>query len=91
LNANGAPFSADATTTVNATLGDGTRLDRSTTYRYFRYSAGRARVERPPPAYLFETPPDYTMDFSSTPNDPLMSFTAPENRRAGAFRAGRER
>ena len=43
----GAPFSADATTTVHATLGDGTRLDQSTTDRYYRDSAGRVRVERP--------------------------------------------
>jgi hypothetical protein len=42
----GAPFSADATTTVHATLGDGTRLDQSTTDRYYRDSAGRVRVER---------------------------------------------
>ena len=43
----GAPFSADATTTVRATLGDGTRLDQTTTARYYRDSAGRVRVERP--------------------------------------------
>ena len=43
----GAPFSADATTTVHAILGDGTRLDQSTTDRYYRDSAGRVRVERP--------------------------------------------
>ena len=42
----GVPFSADATTTVRATLGDGTRLDQSTTDRYYRDSAGRVRVER---------------------------------------------
>jgi hypothetical protein len=43
----GAPFSADATTTVHAILGDGTRLAQSTTDRYSRDSAGRVRVERP--------------------------------------------
>jgi hypothetical protein len=43
----GAPFSADATTTVHAILGDDTRLDQSTTARYYRDSAGRVRVERP--------------------------------------------
>jgi hypothetical protein len=42
-----APFSADATTTVHAILGDGTRLDQSTTDHYYRDSAGRVRVERP--------------------------------------------
>jgi len=40
------PFSADATTIVHAVLGDGTRLDQSTTDRYYRDSAGRVRVER---------------------------------------------
>jgi hypothetical protein len=43
----GAPFSADATTTVHAILGDGSRLDQTTTDRYYRDSAGRVRVERP--------------------------------------------
>jgi hypothetical protein len=42
----GAPFSADATTVVHAILGDGTRLDQSTTDRYYRDAAGRIRVER---------------------------------------------
>ena len=41
-----APFSADATTTVHAILGDGTRLDQSTTDHYYRDSGGRVRVER---------------------------------------------
>jgi hypothetical protein len=55
----GAPFSADATTTVHAILGDGSRLDQSTTDRYYRDSAGRVRVERPmsglpPPATMSE-------------------------------------
>jgi hypothetical protein len=42
----GAPFSADATTTVHAILGDGTRLDQNTTDRYYRDSSGRVRIER---------------------------------------------
>src|SRR5262245_56286369 len=42
----GAPFSADATTSVHATLGDGTRLDQTTTERFYRDSEGRVRVER---------------------------------------------
>ncbi len=55
----GAPFSADATTTVHATLGDGTRLDQTTTDRYYRDSAGRVRVEKlmnglPAPATMAE-------------------------------------
>lgn len=55
----GAPFSADATTTVHVTLGDGTRLDQSTTDRYYRDSTGRVRVEKlmnglPAPATMAE-------------------------------------
>jgi hypothetical protein len=42
----GAPFSANATTTVHAVLGDGTRLDQSTTDTYYRDSSGRVRIER---------------------------------------------
>jgi hypothetical protein len=40
-----APFSADAITTVSHTLRNGTRLEQSTTARYYRDSAGRVRVE----------------------------------------------
>ena len=42
----GMPFSADATTTVHAILGDGSRLDQTTTDRYYRDSIGRVRIER---------------------------------------------
>jgi len=42
----GAPFSADATTTVKQTLPDGTRVDRIASARYYRDSAGRVRVEQ---------------------------------------------
>jgi hypothetical protein len=41
-----APFSADATTTVRQTLGDGTSIERSATSRYYRDRAGRVRVEQ---------------------------------------------
>ena len=40
-----APFSAEAVTTVNQTLRNGTRLEQSTTARYYRDSLGRLRVE----------------------------------------------
>jgi hypothetical protein len=40
------PFSAIATTTVRGTLGDGTRIDQSTTARYYRDRAGRVRIEQ---------------------------------------------
>jgi hypothetical protein len=41
-----APFSADATTTVTQTLGDGTRIEQSTTARFFRDRIGRVRREQ---------------------------------------------
>jgi hypothetical protein len=40
-----APFSAEAVTTVNQILRNGTRLEQSTTARYYRDSLGRLRVE----------------------------------------------
>jgi hypothetical protein len=41
-----APFSAEATTTVQQTLRDGTRIDRTSIVRYYRNGAGRVRVEQ---------------------------------------------
>jgi hypothetical protein len=41
-----APFSADATTTVTQILGDGTRIEQSTTARFFRDRIGRVRREQ---------------------------------------------
>jgi hypothetical protein len=41
-----APFSADATTTLQQTLADGTRISRSAKARYFRDRLGRVRVEQ---------------------------------------------
>jgi hypothetical protein len=40
-----APFSAEATTTVKARLRDGTRIDQTTTMRFYRDRVGRVRVE----------------------------------------------
>ena len=37
----GAPYSGEGTTTVNATLMDGTRVNRQTTAKLYRDSAGR--------------------------------------------------
>lgn len=42
----GAPFSADATTTVRQTHANGTQVQRRQTARYYRDSAGRVRVEQ---------------------------------------------
>jgi hypothetical protein len=41
-----APFSAEATTVVRQTLGDGTRIERRGNARYYRDSDGRVRVEQ---------------------------------------------
>jgi hypothetical protein len=41
-----APFSAEATTTLQQTLGDGTRIERRATARYYRDRIGRVRVEQ---------------------------------------------
>jgi hypothetical protein len=41
-----APFSADATTTVTQTLGDGTRIEQNTTAKFYRDRAGRVRREQ---------------------------------------------
>jgi hypothetical protein len=43
----GAPFTADATTVVRWTLRDGTRIDRTSSARYYRDGLGRVRVEQP--------------------------------------------
>jgi hypothetical protein len=55
----GAPFSADAITSVRLRLTDGSTLEQTTTARYYRDSAGRVRVELlmdglPPPRTLAE-------------------------------------
>jgi hypothetical protein len=41
-----APFSAEAITTIRRTLLDGTRIDETSTARYYRDSVGRVRVEQ---------------------------------------------
>jgi hypothetical protein len=55
----GAPFSADAITSVRLRLTDGSTLEQKTTARYYRDSVGRVRVELlmdglPPPRTLAE-------------------------------------
>ena len=42
----GAPFSADAITTVTQTLGDGTRIEQRTTAKFYRDGTGRVRREQ---------------------------------------------
>ena len=41
-----APFSADATTTVTQVLGDGTRIEQTTSAKFFRDRSGRVRREQ---------------------------------------------
>src|SRR5688572_12363058 len=41
-----APFSADAVTTITQVLMDGTRIEQTTTARFYRDSAGRVRSEQ---------------------------------------------
>jgi hypothetical protein len=41
-----APFSADATTTVTQVLSDGTRIEQSSSARFYRDGAGRVRIEQ---------------------------------------------
>lgn len=43
----GQPYSADATTETNQTLGDGTRIHRSSSYTIYRDAEGRIRRETP--------------------------------------------
>jgi hypothetical protein len=42
----GAPYSGDGLTTLTQTLGDGTRIERSTMAKFYRDSAGRLRREQ---------------------------------------------
>src|SRR5262245_27800112 len=42
----GAPFSADAATTVVQTLGDGTRIEQKSIAKYYRDGSGRVRREQ---------------------------------------------
>ena len=67
------PFSADATTTVTQTLGDGTKLEQRTTAKLYRDSTGRVRreqtvigLDRLNPAAT----PQTTITFDSVPGDP---------------------
>ena len=68
-----APFSADATTTVTQTLGDGTRIEQQTTAKLYRDSTGRVRreqtvigLDRLNPSAQSQT----TITFDSVPGDP---------------------
>jgi len=80
-----APFSADGTTTVTQTLGDGTRIERRTTAKLYRDSTGRVRreqtvigLDRLNPAAT----PQSTITFDSVPGDPAPYTLNPAARTA---------
>ena len=68
------PFSAEATTTVTQTLGDGTKIEQRTTAKLYRDSTGRVRreqtvigLDRLNPAAT----PQTTIAFDTVPGDPM--------------------
>ena len=68
-----APFSADATTTVTQTLGDGTKIEQRTTAKWYRDSTGRVRREQTVIGLDRLNPsaqPQTTITFDSVPGDP---------------------
>jgi hypothetical protein len=80
-----APFSADATTIVTQTLGDGTKIEQRTTGRLYRDSTGRVRreqtvigLDRLNPA----TQPQTTITFDSVPGDQAPYSLNPANKTA---------
>ena len=68
----GAPFSADATTTVVQTLGDGTRIEQRSTAKFYRDGMGRVRREQTIIGLDSLNPsaePRTVITFDSTPGD----------------------
>jgi len=81
----GAPFSADATTTVTQTLGDGTRIEQRTTTKLFRDGMGRVRREQTVMGLDRLNPsnqPETTITFDTVPGDPMPFLLDPVNRTA---------
>jgi hypothetical protein len=68
-----APFSADAVTTVTQILGDGTRIEQTTTARFYRDSIGRVRNEQTVLGLG-------ALDPSSQPRTTITVMTEPDNR-----------
>jgi hypothetical protein len=69
----GAPFSADAITTVTQTLGDGTRIEQKVTAKFYRDSTGRVRREQTIIGLDALDPsaqPRTMITFDSVPGDP---------------------
>lgn len=81
----GAPFSADATTIVVQTLGDGTRIEQRSTAKFYRDGTGRVRREQTiigldalNPSAQERT----VITFDSTPGDPMPYLLDPNNKTA---------
>jgi hypothetical protein len=80
-----APFSADATTTVTQTLGDGTKIEQRTTAKWYRDSTGRVRREQTVIGLDRLNPsaqPQTTITFDSVPGDPSPYVLDPGTRTA---------
>jgi len=80
-----APFSADATTSVVQTLGDGTRIEQKSIAKYYRDASGRVRreqtvlgLENLNTAAATQT----IITFDSVPGDQMPYLLDPENRTA---------
>jgi len=70
----GAPFSADAATTVVQTLGDGTRIEQHSTAKFYRDGTGRVRREQTIIGLDALNPsasPATVVTFDSVPRDPM--------------------
>jgi len=81
----GAPFSADATTTVVQTLGDGTRIEQKSSAKYFRDGTGRVRREQTVLGLDNLNPSAATrtiITFDSVPGDQMPYLLDPEARTA---------
>ena len=85
------PFSADATTTVTQTLGDGTKIEQRTTGKLYRDSTGRVRREQTVIGLDRLNPaaqPQTTITFDSVPGDqaPYSLNTSNKTARRGGRR-----
>jgi len=81
----GAPFSADATTTVVQTLGDGTRIEQRSTAKFYRDGMGRVRREQTIIGLDSLNPsaePRTVITFDSTPGDAMQYVLDPVARTA---------
>ena len=81
----GAPFSADAATTVVQTLGDGTRIEQHSTAKFYRDGTGRVRREQTIIGLDALNPsaaPRTVVTFDSVPGDPMPYVLDPVARTA---------